>query len=323
MISSKYNCSQQELYTGAKIAWTLYGQFQPTFQKFRAFYKPELVSVNFAIIDATDLMPDDKTRTAAVSVERTKLIAVNSDVLFYFNLLEVYINNAFDATVAPMMKKAAGDQFYAKAVQQSWTATLNMLSAAIPFTENRMLELKLKENMPNNFLPDFKAVQADFNEKYKKYLEATQISGDVTFEKMRANNAIYTNAMDMLADAQVFFKNDPSVATKFVWVNIVSQTRGTKSAGLNGKITDLATGLVIANVEVSVVNGNKIVVTDAEGRFDLSPLASGIYSISVAKEGYNTVVVQNQEVKVGVVSRLNVVLETVTPPVAVPQLMLN
>ena len=222
-----------------------------------------------------------------------------------------------------MMKKAAGDQFYAKAVQQSWTSTLSMLSAAIPFTEDKMVELKLNENMPNNFLPDFKAVQLDFNAKYKKYLEASQISGDVTSEKMRANNAIYSNAMDMLANAQVFFKNDPSVAAKFVWANIVSQTRGTKAAGLNGKITDSATGSVIANAEVSVVNGNKIVVTDAEGRFDLSPLASGFYAVSVVKEGYNTVVVQNQEVKIGVVSRLNVVLETVTPPIPVPQLMLH
>ena len=323
MVNAKYNCSQQELYTGAKIAWTLYGQYQPTFQKYRAFYKPDLVNVNIAIIDVTDKMPDDKTRTAAISMERAKLTEVNDAVLFNFNLLEVYINGAFDATLVPMMKKAAGDQFYNKAVQLNWTSTLSLLSAAVPYTEDTMVELQKNENMPNNFLPDFKAVYVDFNAQYKKYIEATQVSSTVGLQKMRANNAIYTNVMDMLADAQVFFKNDPSVATKFVWVNIVSQTRGTKSAGLNGKITDLATGLVIANVEVSVVNGNKIVVTDAEGRFDLSPLASGIYSISVAKEGYNTVVVQNQEVKVGVVSRLNVVLETVTPPVAVPQLMLN
>ena len=138
--------------------------------------------------------------------------------------------------------------------------------------------------MPNNFLPDFKAVYVDFKAQYKKYIEATQVSSTVGLQKMRANNSIYTNVMDMLSDAQVFFKNDPSVATKFVWSNIVSQTKGTKAAGLSGKITDSATGLVIANAEVSIVTVNRVVVTDAEGRFDLSPLASGMYAISVDRK---------------------------------------
>ena len=40
-----------------------------------------------------------------------------------------------DAALRPIMKKAAGDQFYDKAVTRNWTSTLGLLSSAIPFVE--------------------------------------------------------------------------------------------------------------------------------------------------------------------------------------------
>lgn len=323
MISApKYKCTQQELYTGARIAWTTFGQYQPTFAKYKAFYKPELADVNFAIITATDKMPDDKTRAATVTAVRMKLVDCNAKVIFCFNVLEGYINSAYDVSLRPVMKKAAGDQFYDKAVKQNWTSTLGLLSSAIPFVEDNAADLSKNENMTPQYLPDFKVVKAEFDVQYALYIEAVNTSETVTLQKNIANNAIYISVLDMFADAQTYFKNEPTVAEKFVWNTIVAQTKGTKAAGFNGKVTDAITGNVLANAQLKVLMSDKTAATDAEGRFDLSPLASGLYSITVVLEGYEPVKLTAQEVKIGIIGRLNVemtpAIVTLPTPVTVP-----
>ncbi len=319
MIStSKYKCTQQELYTGARIAWTTFGQYQPTFAKYKTFYKPELADVNFAIIKATDKMPDDKTRAATVTAVRLKLVDCNTKVIFYFNVLEGYINSAYDASLRPVMKKAAGDQFYDKAVKQNWTSTLGLLSSAIAFVEDNAADLSKNENMNPQYLPDFRVVNAEFDAQYALYLEAVKISETVTLQKNIANNAIYNSVLDMFDDAQTYFKSESTIAEKFVWSTIIAQTKGTKAAGFSGKVTNAITGNPLANVQLTVLMSDKTTLTDAEGRFDLSPLASGLYDITVVLEGYEPVKLTAQEVKIGVIGRLSVEMTVLPATLPVP-----
>ena len=55
----------------------------------------------------------------------------------------------------------------------------------------------------------------------------------------------------------------------------------------------------------------------ADGRFDLSPIAAGIYTIQIEAEGFNTFYINDYEIKTGIIGRLNVVLMLVTPAVMV------
>ena len=52
-------------------------------------------------------------------------------------------------------------------------------------------------------------------------------------------------------------------------------------------------------------------MTDDKGRFDISPLSSGKYTIIVEKEGFVTQIFKDFKINTGVTSRLNVALVAV------------
>jgi hypothetical protein len=81
--------------------------------------------------------------------------------------------------------------------------------------------------------------------------------------------------------------------------------------GLRGTITD-ATGGVLPGVSVTVTNTEtavaQTVVTDDKGLFEVLYLNSGVYAVTVELSGFRTVVRQDNQVRVGDVLRVDVVL---------------
>ncbi len=83
-----------------------------------------------------------------------------------------------------------------------------------------------------------------------------------------------------------------------------------------GKVTaESTTGVAVANAKISIVSVNKSCVSDAEGRFDLSPVAAGVYNILIEAESFQPFAIEAYEVKTGIIGRLNVVLTVVASPV--------
>ena len=216
------------------------------------------------------------------------------------------------------MKKSAGQGLYNKANGEHWLSLLGLMSAAIPFVNAHKADLCADNNMPDNFDTLMQAQKTEFEAIYKAWNAADTAASTQTDEKIAANNAIYAKMMAMLADAKLAFpKNDPMLV-KFVGTNIFAQIRGTKAAGIMGKVTvDTTTGTAIANAKISIVSLSKSCMTNAEGRFDLSPIAAGIYTIQIEAEGYEPFVIEDYEIKTGIIGRLNVVLTAVAPAVLV------
>ena len=91
----------------------------------------------------------------------------------------------------------------------------------------------------------------------------------------------------------------------------MSVVRGVKPTGLIGKVLDSVTDtpLSIATVEIGILN--KTVSCDAEGRYEFKDIPADKLSIVFKAEGYQTLVVEGRDVKMGVTGRLNVKMEAV------------
>jgi hypothetical protein len=79
---------------------------------------------------------------------------------------------------------------------------------------------------------------------------------------------------------------------------------------LGGTVTD-PTGAVVSGANVSVVGptGERTAVTDAEGRFTVSLLIPGYYSVKISKEGFKTAEIKSAEVVTGRTSTVSMKLE--------------
>ena len=287
MTASKYGSSQQELYNACRFAWQLCDTHLPVFASYKGKYTTAFINQNLADIDAADAMDDSTARYTAAQNLRVDLVGKKDEFMVLFNRLMGYITDAYQVNKAENMKKSAGQGFYRKANADNWASMTGLMSAAISFVNTYKADLCADDNMPANFDARLLAKKTEFDANYMAWNAADTAASTQTDEKIVANNAIYTKMMAMLADAKVAFpKNDPN-AVKFVGTYIFAQIRGTKAAGIMGKVTvDITTGTAIANAKISIVSLSKSCVTNAEGRFDLSPIAAGIYTIQIEAEGY-------------------------------------
>ncbi|QEK50464.1 TonB-dependent receptor plug domain-containing protein [Pedobacter aquae] len=86
--------------------------------------------------------------------------------------------------------------------------------------------------------------------------------------------------------------------------NVFAQT-----GKIAGKVTDKTTGETLIGLYVGIDGTTKGAVTDVDGRYTLLNLAPGKYNLVFKYLGYQTKNVSNIEVKDGVVSTLNIIME--------------
>ena len=51
--------------------------------------------------------------------------------------------------------------------------------------------------------------------------------------------------------------------------------------------------------------------TGANGRFNISPIAAGFYTLTIETEGYETLTLENYEVRTGTIGRLTIEMQPV------------
>ncbi len=114
-------------------------------------------------------------------------------------------------------------------------------------------------------------------------------------------DVLLKNQMDKLA---VQFKiNYPDFFVTYM-NNRTIVDPGTSPTRIAGTVLS-KTNEPVAGALVQVVGHNVSSATDAEGNFDLRPLAIGSYSIKVSKEGFADDVIDNISVKLGKTTKLN------------------
>jgi hypothetical protein len=319
MILTNYNCSQQDLYNAGRLAWDLCQSKLPNFGAFKSKYTPEFVAQNRAELEAADRLPDAAARRANAVSARLDMLPIRDQIVTYMGWLKAYIDDAFDANKWDIMYNAAGQGYLQKAKFDSWGSVTALLSSAIPFIEENLAALTAKDNMPADFLKKFQDIELSFKAAYSIWLAADKAATEQTDEKVNANNNVYANIVAMLTDGQRLFQDDPANAKSFSFTVILDKTHGVRNAGLAGKAINATNQKGIKDVSLAVQGLDKATMTDKDGKYELTPLSAGKYTIIVTAKGFISQTFKDQPIKTGVMSRLNVIMIPDETTTAQPQ----
>ena len=311
MAKTLYNCSVDSLYLALHYGWDLTEQHLAAFAAYKSKYTPAFVTTHREALRAAEDMPDQQARIAPTQAQRVDLVAKKEEVLTYFQFLVGYIEDAYQKDKVKIMTQSAGQAKYAKAQNNNWTSVKSLLSSAVAFIENNQADLTADDNMPLDFLTRFKQARADFDALYSLWNTDDSDSYQLTEAKINANNAVYNTILGVLSDAQKVFRNDATKAQKFTFSALLSQIRGTTAAGVSGKVVIKGTTDVLTNATISILSLNKSVQTDIEGRFELSPIAAGFYNIKIDAPDFEPFIMENFEIKIGTIRRLNIEMQAV------------
>ncbi len=307
MATSNYNFSQQELYTIAETATSSLEQYLTDFANFKAKYDVTFVTNLKAEIEAARNLPDDQGRSTAAEISRLQLANLNTDVLNKFQDLKSYIVDAFPEETHKALFEAAGQNYYAKAGQLNWDSTKGLLSAATQFIAANLTQLTDNQNMPAGFQADFETLRTNFMAKHLEFFNAEEASRVETQTKITANNNLYNAVIKFCTDGRKIFRNDEAKRKQFTIADLLLLASGPGVAGFKGTITDSLTAQPVQGVEVTIQYTDKTATSNEEGKYTLTQLAAGNYTVIFTKAAYVQQTIQ-QNVIVGTVSTLNIQL---------------
>ena len=309
--NSLFNCTQQELYLAATLAWGLCRKHLMRFSKLKGFYTEGYINDRLAEVEAAKAIPNYKTRKDEPSLNRVYLDEAIESCCDYFLMLKALIASAYRVDLLEGRYDVAGTTYFAKAAQGNEGALNDLNTSAIQFIEKNEADLKADNNMSDTFLADYQAVVAQYKTIRKAYVESSSTANDLTKDNTEANNNIHKTMMSMFADARVIFRREPDLRDQFAFVRILDQVVSSSVAGIRGKVTNSVTEKGINKVKIEIENKEKTYETNKLGRFDIAQLANGTYKITFTCTGYKDVVIDDFEVKTGVYNTLNVVMEKI------------
>ena len=313
-----YNCSQQDLYNAGRLAWDLCASKLDSFGAFKSKYTPAFVAQNRGELEAADRLPDAAARRANAVIARLDMLPIRDQIIVYAGWLKAYIDDAFDANKWETLYNAAGESYLLKAKLDNWGSVTALLSSAIPFIEENRVALTAKDNMPADFLQKFKDLEVSFKTAYSVWLAADKAATEQTDEKITANNGVYASIMTMLTDGQRLFKDDAPNAKSFSFTALLDKTHGVKNAGFAGKIISATNQKNVENAVITIQGLDKTTTAGKDGKYELTPLSAGKYTVIVTADGFITQTFKEQLIKTGVASRLNVIMLVAEPLLAQP-----
>lgn len=318
MVNSLYSCSQPELYLLCGKGWHLCSDNLAVFTTYKPKYSAAFIAENLAAISATDVMDDSKARYATSQNLRIDLVDKKEEVLDCYQLLKGYIEDAYRSDKAKTMIQAAGQQYYNKAGSSNWASVSALLSAMAPFVVNNLTDLTDDNNMPADFATRVATLKSEYEDLYKKWSSADVAAFEETDAKITSNNLIFNNLKTMLSDAQKVFRKDEVMTEKFSVGDLMTQVRGTRPSGINGKVLNIANKKVISNAKISIVELGIELISDENGLFKLTPMALGKYTVVIEAAGFETITLTKYEIKSSVMNRLIVKMKGVESLVVAP-----
>jgi hypothetical protein len=281
----KYSTPQEILYSVCLAAWTLCSQYLSRFTDLKAFYTAPFVAGMFDAIQAAKQLPGSRQTTAARKVARINLSNATRQVLVNWQLLKVYITEAFDKDLVQTKLEAAGASLYSKASDGNWSAVRSLIDTANSFIAANIDELTNGENMPANFQDTFQSAGSNCIELSEIFAQADLAKEMATSIKIAANNAIYTSVIEMLKDGQQIFKQDAALKRQFTFSYLVSLYQGVGSASLRGTVVN-SLGLPIQGVTILSADGKYKATTNAKGKYRINRIAEGTYTFTATCPGY-------------------------------------
>ncbi|MBL7764970.1 MAG: carboxypeptidase regulatory-like domain-containing protein [Chitinophagaceae bacterium] len=304
---NKYNCPQQDLYTIVYMGWKSCRKKLSAFTDFKPVYTDAYIDEKIAQADAAEKMPSEQERDGKISSLRLHLLDANQICLTNFQSLKRYIDTAFTPKYAGPEYATIGNELYSKALHKNWDTTKSIMTKCSTYIAQNVVKLSENLNMPPSFPAKFESDLANFNTLHHDFLEAEESALDQTKAKIDANNAIYTDLMAMFADAQILFKNEDALLKQFTFSDVLYLVSGAGTAGIRGAITNTANNKAVKEVTITVDETQDTTITDETGKYEISPMASGNYTLLISAPGFESQTISH-EVLVGTISTLNITL---------------
>lgn len=278
MVLPRYHCSPQVLYNAVKFAWLAYLSKQTDFATFSAAFTAALAVAREAERQAAMNLPDSNAQQAITDALYIELLAFNQDALDVYQDSKLYFAFSFPPAQYQSLWDAAGGTFYDDASHGNFSATTGMLEnldAALTLHSVALLAGGMLASFPTRVA----TLQTDFTNKLGEY-EFSRLAGlQATEAKIIANNQIYDDMISMFAVARRLGFSTATLKqfTFSYWLRLLT---GTGLAGIEGTITDAATGLPIFNAVVSIPSLFLTANTGADGTYILD-FPSGTYDVTI------------------------------------------
>jgi len=307
-VNSLYKAAQQDFYIAADMAW---GNFQDNlaeFTKFKGKYKDPYGPDAILELKAAKALPDDAARSSVPETLRVTLVPLGAECINNWKMLRSYVRDAFSEELHATMLRAAGSEFYEKAINYNWSELDMMNEVATKFIDNHLTELKNgTENMPDTFPGRYADGKTAFDGVYKKFLKAQQGTGSGTDAKITANNKVYKKMMAMLKDGRLIFNSDENKKDLFTYETLLSFISGTGNAGLKVWLIDSVTELPIPKFVATLLPGKVSEEGNADGTAVLIT-SEGIYNLHINAPGYEEYREDNVRITTGTISRRKIKL---------------
>jgi Carboxypeptidase regulatory-like domain len=309
MANSNLPCSQNAFVSATSLCIDLLSEHATDLMSVKPKYTVPFFEALRSDLQAADLMPDDKTRRAlaadALLVSDADRAALVKLILFF----KSYITDTFEKSRWENVYAQAGFDYFTKAKNGDWTSMTGFISSAIPFLEDNKTALMSNDTMPPTFIADFNAAVTKTKASYNAWLALSKGMSKAD-AKVEAFNAVNTTLSAALKVANVFYADsNPALAHQFTFTAQLSQVQGTKNAGINGKVLN-ADKKAIPNLVVTIQGSDKTSGCDKDGRYEITPLSMGKYTVIFTAPGYVTQVFKDEIVKTGVMTRVNVEMKS-------------
>ncbi len=308
MTNAVYPCAQSELYPACNLGWTSCEQHVADFAAFSPRYDAALIALMRTAISAAEDLPDDQARNANTEILRLQLAAKSKLCTDKWQRIKRYTAKAFSEAEQKPKLEEAGSKNYTAASNNNWDKVRALNNSGLAYLTNNQVALELDNNMPTTFIADYTTEKDAFEALHQDFLDSEETSKQGTQGKVEANNRIYNDLIEMCLDGQEIFKGNEAVKAQFVFKDILRLVSGAKAAGIKGLITSASDGVGVPDAQIQLISGIKIAKSDASGRYELKPIASGTYSIEVSAAGYVTQLIEDVVIRVGQVSTLDIIL---------------
>lgn len=305
-----YRCSQKDFYAGLRILWNNYAGEIALFNNFKGKYREQYGLDAKIAIDAAESLPDYSAHVGDAETIRVTLLAKADLVICDFLSTERYIDELYEnEDVRDAQYKIAGWDYYKEAGNDNWKSLVELGTKNLNYVSLHANALKMGgENMPDAFPGNVELHLNEFKVTFEKYEKARQM-GTKTEAKIKANNACMKTARAMMDDAQIIFRRDEEKLKQFTWDSIMHLINP-KVAGMKGSVLEKDTNLPLANVQIIMQKAKGVafvVLTDENGKYSATGIASGRYKYKIVLEGKETI---EGEIKInkGNVTRRNFVM---------------
>jgi hypothetical protein len=310
MINKKqnhYKCSQQELYAVCKLSWEGCNKHLAEFHNFSPKYDPKFIKSRKEEITVVASIPGSSSRASFLQATRIELREQARNCLNIWQKLKRHIAESYPAALQENKLRAAGKAYYRDAQSSSWEACQGLLTTASQFLVAESETLLRSNNMPPGFPEEFNAARDTFEIVYLNFLESSKLAAQKTDEKLSANNRLFDTLMAMMLNGQEIFRHDPVVQKQFVFDQVLLTVSGQGVAGFKGLVTlGTKNGNPIEGALLTLSdNDHSTTTTDEDGWYQFSQLQAGTYSVKVIASGYQTLQVDNIEIKTGNMSNLH------------------